>query len=600
MTPRFDPTDKSFKSCVGGAPIGEQTEFTVIADAEDVVLRIRPDNGEYTEFCMKKDGKRFVFTYRPTSAGLFFYAFLIDGVGFGMPDGGYASPTFGTLEEGGGEFQLTVYKPYKTPDWIKGGVIYQIFPDRFNRSGETQPREEQRLRSDWGGVPDYLPVNGKILNDDFFGGNFKGIEKKLDYIKKLNVNTVYLNPIFRSRSNHRYDTGDYMQPDELLGSEDDLKELIESAKKKGIRIILDGVFNHTGDDSVYFNKYGRYPSKGAYNAKNSRFRDWYNFISYPNNYECWWGIDTLPQINESNGEYRKFICGDGGVVKKYLNMGIGGWRLDVVDELPDDFVKELNKSIKQADPDAVIVGEVWENVTDKIAYGVRREYFLGDEIDSAMNYPLKNAIINYVLTERTDQLAEVMRRQKDCYPAQSLHVMMNILGTHDTPRIINVLSGAEYPMGRQAQASAELNREQYEKGVERLKFASAILYTCCGVPTIYYGDERGMTGWSDPFNRGCMNWQAKSELTAWFTRLGEIRNRCSQLTNGEMEIEYLSKTAIVYSRGDGKNKLYIAANLGPHTLQLCFSGCAVDLLSDEDGKEFFVPYGSVRIIEEEA
>ena len=595
----YDPLNKAHKSVAGGIPVGEEVVFTVVSSGEKCSLIICKEGGKNIELPAKKAGNRFSAAFVPKDTGLYFYNFAIDGRPFGMPDGEYASSDFGKLKKNGASFSLTVYAAdYSTPDWIKGGAIYQIFPDRFRRVGATVPRTNQRLRSDWGGIPEYKPVFGKVLNNDFFGGTFRGITSSLSYIKKLGVTAIYLNPVFESSSNHRYDTGDYFKFDGLLGTEEDFAELVSKARENGISVILDGVFNHTGDDSRYFNKYGNYSETGAYNSKTSKYYGWYSFRRFPDEYDCWWGVDTLPQTNENDPSFREFICGENGVIRRYLRMGTFGWRLDVVDELPDNFVREIRSAVKAENPEALIIGEVWENVTDKIAYGVRREYLCGNELDSAMNYPLKNAIINFLLTENTAELASVMRRQIDCYPALALHVMMNLLGTHDTPRIINVLSGVKMPCEKEDQAVLELTEEQYTRGVELSKIAAAIEFTVYGVPSVYYGDEAGMTGWGDPFNRRCMNWNAGGELLKYYEKLGKIRSSHGVFKKGDTEIVYLTRGAICFTRSNEKERIYTAVNMGAATPVFVFDGEVTDLLTGKTAKEFSVPYASVRILRE--
>lgn len=599
MKPLFNPVAPQFKSVVGGVKTEEILTLKIIAEAEVATLVIREDYGEKREYPMIKAGNCFSVDYIPEKSGLFWYSFLIDGKQYGMPWENYSDKQFGYMQAGGGEYQLTVSdKQYSTPDWFKGGIIYQIFPDRFKRVGSLQPRACQRLRDDWGGMPDYLPVKGEILNDDFFGGNFEGIRSALGYIKELGVTVIYLNPIFMARSNHRYDTADYMQTDNLLGDEDALKKLFEDAESLGIKVVLDGVFNHTGDDSIYFDRFSNYGGKGAYNTQNSKYYSWYNFTDYPEEYSSWWGIKILPQVNKSSPTYKKFICGKDGVVRKYLRLGASGWRLDVVDELPSDFVDEIHNAIKDEKPDAVIIGEVWENVTDKIAYGVRRRYFQGGELDSAMNYPLKNAIINYLLTKNSTELVSVIRRQIDCYPKESLNCLMNVLGTHDTARITNVLSGAYMPADRKGQATSLLLDEQISLGVQRLKIASVILYTVYGLPTIYYGDEDCMTGWADPFNRKCKQWEEKGLLYDWYKMLGEIRRKSHVFKDGDTKIEHYTKASIIFSREDADCKIYTAINLGKCSLALRFTGEATDLISGETASEFALGENDVMIIRE--
>ncbi|MBO7377385.1 MAG: glycoside hydrolase family 13 protein, partial [Clostridia bacterium] len=334
MYVKYNPVSTRFKSVVGGVCVNEKLTLSALSDGENLSLAIRKDGGEYIELPAKKAGNCFSVDFYPEETGLYFYRFKSGDTFFGIPSGGRTELLFGNLSNGGGEFMLTVFsKGYFTPERIKGGVIYQIFPDRFFRLGETLPRENQRLK-EWGGSPDYAPVCGKVRNDDFFGGTLEGITSSLDYLRSLGVTLIYLNPIFEARSNHRYDTGDYMKVDGLLGTEEDLIKLFKEAESLGIGVVLDGVFNHTGDDSLYFNKYKNYPSVGAYNSKRSKYFDWYNFRSFPDDYESWWGVDTLPQTNESSPAYQDFICGENGVLRHYLRLGASGWRLDVVDELP--------------------------------------------------------------------------------------------------------------------------------------------------------------------------------------------------------------------------------------------------------------------------
>jgi len=345
-------------------------------------------------------------------------------------------------------YQITVYdEKYKTPDWFLGSVMYQIFPDRFyHEEGEFLSDRTDIFKRNWGDVPFYKPeqFGGKYLANDFYGGNLKGIEKKLEYIKELGIDVIYLNPIFKAYSNHRYDTGNYMQIDEMLGTEEDFINLCKKADEYGIKIILDGVFNHTGSNSIYFNKDGEYASVGAYQSKESEFYNWYNFDVWPDKYEAWWGIDTLPGVNEESESYRDYILrNQDSVVKHWLRAGASGWRLDVVDELPDDFVKILRKEVKSCNKDAVIIGEVWEDASNKESYGKRREYLLGDELDSVMNYPFRNALIDIASGKiDAEKFDERIMSIKENYPKPAYNSLMNFLSSHDVERIITVMSGA--------------------------------------------------------------------------------------------------------------------------------------------------------------
>ncbi len=455
----FNPIDKACKSVTGALMQAEEvqlnifllkekrTDFRVLTPTPEecltpeynACLLLNRDGADAEAFLMTKTAFGWSITLSISEIGLYYYTFSIEKEGF--ISCGYLET--GELSNTPKGFLLTVYsKDYQTPEWFKGGVMYQIFPDRFCKQG-TMPDIKGRIaRDDWGGIPSYKPNEfGKVLNNDFFGGNFKGIESKLDYLQSLGVTTVYLNPVFEASSNHRYDTSDYKKIDPILGTETDFANLVNSAKQKGIRIILDGVFNHTGDDSVYFNKYGKYDSIGAYQSKDSPYYTWYSFHEFPDKYASWWGIDILPEVNEQSQEYQNFIFGEGGVLKKWLGFGIGGYRLDVADELPDFFLKKLRKSVKESNPNAIIIGEVWEDASNKIAYSKRREYLQGYELDSVMNYPLKEAIIGYIFNGSANHLLQAVRVLINHYPKQTLDCLMNILGTHGTARILTVLGG---------------------------------------------------------------------------------------------------------------------------------------------------------------
>ena len=336
-------------------------------------------------------------------------------------------------------------KEFKCPSWLSGGLMYQIFPDRFARSPEYTPPDQPKeyiLRNDWGGKPNDKPDEKGILkNNDFFGGNLLGIKEKLPYLKDLGVTVIYMNPIFKAYSNHRYDTADYKSIDPILGTETDLIDLCRAAKEAGIRIILDGVFNHTGSDSIYFNKDGNFPELGAYQSKDSPYYKWYHFTEYPDKYDAWWGVRILPSINEEEPSYLDYIIRDeDSVIKHWLRCGISGYRLDVVDELPDLFLDELRKAVKAVDEDAAIIGEVWEDAATKISYGQKRHYLDGTQLDSVMNYPVRAAIIRFLCEDGSAAaLFDTIGQLQAHYPKTVFFGLMNILGTHDTPRILTLL-----------------------------------------------------------------------------------------------------------------------------------------------------------------
>ena len=475
--------------------------------------------------------------FRPEAPGVYFYFFSLDtgrGV-LSLSRGPGGEAVFG----GEARYQLTVYRRgFGTPDWLAGGVVYQIFPDRFFCSGreKTGVPADRRLHGSWDESPDWAPdADGKITNSDYFGGDLEGIREKLGYLKSLGVTCLYLNPIFEAHSNHRYNTADYAKVDPLLGSGDDLSALCREAEALGIRVLLDGVFNHTGSDSVYFNREGRYPGPGAYQSKESPYYPWYRFQSWPDKYDCWWGFPTLPNVDEGNPDYKAYICGENGVVRRWLRAGAAGWRLDVADELPDAFLEALRAAAKAEKPDALIAGEVWEDASNKIAYGKRRRYLLGGQLDSVMNYPFRGAILSFLTGGDAAAAMETVLSVLENYPPQVTRVLMNNIGTHDTERALTALAGEpRRNRGRRWQSGAGLSPQQRRRGLALLRCASLLQYTLPGVPCLYYGDEAGTEGYADPFNRAPFPWgKEDASLTDWYRKLGALRARCACLRDGD-------------------------------------------------------------------
>ena len=448
-------------------------------------------------------------------------------------------------------YQITVFdKGADTPSWFRHSVMYQIFPDRFCRKGDKLVEKKGAVfHACWDDKPFYYKdVDTKeIISYDFFGGNLAGIQEKLPYLKDLGVSVIYLNPIFESASNHHYDTGDYHKVDPILGTNDDLKKLCEEAKKLGIRIMLDGVFSHTGDDSRYFNKYGHYDTVGAYQSQESPYYEWYCFNHYPESYESWWGFSTLPNVKEETPSYMDFIINDENSVLKYwMKQGISGWRLDVVDELPEKFTQTFYKVLKEVDKDAVMLGEVWEDASNKSAYGVSREYLCGQELDSAMNYPFRQAVLDFLLGHAdAGQVSTRLRSLQENYPKHNFYAMMNLLGSHDRERILTLLGEAPSQEGMPAvrQAAYRLDGERLHKGLMRMKMAVLWQMTFPGVPSVYYGDEIALQGYRDPYSRGTYDWQnGDPELRQWTRKLIHLRNKHIALQTG--------KILPIYAKGD--------------------------------------------------
>lgn len=450
-------------------------------------------------------------------------------------------------------YQITVHKEYNIPNWYKEGIIYQIFVDRFFNGNDDEkvnnPKVNSVIYGNWYDSPTYIrDLDGKIARWDFYGGNLKGIKKKLLYIKSLGVNIIYMNPIFEAVSCHKYDTGDYEKVDEMFGTNDDFKELCEEAMKSGIRIILDGVFSHTGSDSKYFNRYGHYDSLGAYESKSSPYYNWYKFYQYPDKYECWWGFDNQPNVEELNEDYTNYIIKNrDSIVGKWMELGASGWRLDVADELPDEFIKMIKARMKEIKNDSVLIGEVWEDASNKISYSKRRQYFYGDELDSVTNYPLRDIIISFVKTEidSTFFIRKFMSLYEN-YPKESFFACMNLIGNHDTERILTKLN------------------EKFEL----LKMATFIQMVLPGVPLIYYGDEVGVTGGKDPDNRKAYPWNREDkEILDWYKILGNIRNKYEALTKGDIVFEKnIDSHILCFKRIYNNSRAIIICNSSNDTL----------------------------------
>lgn len=442
--------------------------------------------------------------------------------------------------------QLVYEKDMKVDPSYKGGVMYHVFVDRFRKEGKVKPRFDLVLRDDWGGEITKNSTDFLKINKECFGGNLKGIEKKLDYLKSLNISTIYLSPIFEASSYHKYNTADYSKIDSMFGSEKDFISLIKKAKQKDMQIILDGVFNHTGSDSVYFNKNNNYKEVGAYQDKKSKYFNWFDFQEFPNKYSSWWGIESLPQIKKGNESFANFISNKGGIIDKYMKMGILGFRLDVVDELLQKTLNKICASVRRVKKDALILGEVWEDASNKIAYDERKKYFLGNELNSVMNYPIKDAIINYVCTNNCESLKNCLYMILDHYPKEVQNNLMNILGTHDTSRILSVLL-------------SKTNGDE-KLANKLLKIATLIQFTIMGVPCIFYGDEQGLKGEGAPFCRVCFPWNKQNKLLKnWYVLLGNLRKN-QVFANGELNILYAKNAVFGFERLVGNKKVIVYTN----------------------------------------
>lgn len=493
-----------------------------------------------------------------------------------------------------GRFQLLVTADHKdVSDGFKNGNMYHIFVDRFRKSGKCARRDDAVYIDDWdNGVPEYTEYPGEfMLNNTFFGGDLYGVSEKLDYIKKLGCNIIYLSPIFEAFSNHKYDTADYTVIDRCFGGEDAFKKLCDKAHKAGMKIILDGVFNHTGDNSVYFNRYKKYGDGGAYNDRNSPYFKWYKFRVYPDDYECWWGVKALPQLDSSDPDVIDYFTAENGIIRRYLRLGADGWRLDVADELSEKLLDKIKLAAEEEKPGSIVIGEVWEDASNKISYGRRRHYFSHCQLDSVMNYPLKDAVINYVKTGNTDSFLKAYTEVYRHYPKYVTDCVMNFLGTHDTERIMTVLGGEPANgLPGSVLVKKRMDEKQYEKAKNLFLSAFSLLCFCPGICSVFYGDEAGMQGYRDPFNRMPYPWGREDNTVLSKVRcLLTFRKRLS----GRLQIIYAQDGLLILKRS---KHIYIS-NMSDKEITVCTGGDCVYSNGKKCDDELVIKSGSYTIIQ---
>ena len=581
----FDPRDLNFKNPYGAVPSGTVVCFTLRPPRAGgfsrgrLTARFESRNNEEQIIPLPwVDSQLGVDQFRGTLdvgtyVGLVWYSFVLEGL-----DGRRAEL---------GPYQLTVYQGEEAvPTWFGEGMTYQIFPDRFCRSRIPDPTGlvgGRTVHQNWEDEPVYRPdERGEIRNRDFFGGDFQGVISKLDDLKDLGVETLYFNPIFEAAENHRYGTADYDRIDPMLGCNEDFSRLCDEAHRRGMRVMLDGVFNHTGFVSRYFNGDGFYPDVGACQSWDSPYRSWFQFIRWPDQYESWWGIYSLPAVNESDPSYRRFIFGDeDSVVRRWLRAGADGWRLDVADELPDDFVAGIHAAARAEKPSAVVIGEVWEDGSTKVAYGVRRKHILGGHCDGLMNYPLRSAILSYFSGGKAEDFVSGMETIRENYPPFAFYSAMNSLGTHDTPRILTLLGagGERRDQSRDWRANFRLEGDALRLAKERLRAAALLLFCFPGSPTVYYGDEAGMEGFEDPFNRRTYPWgHEDQELLAWFKQLGALRKTHPALRRGTIRYVAAEGPLLAFARADDGEEILCVCNAGDGPVTLPLPGNTASVL----------------------
>ena len=602
METYFDPRDTRCKTPFGAAPCSTEVRFTLFDDTfcgcELLVYREFAGAEDVCPLPPAEGGFSGAYT-APGEGELCWYVFRLtrwDGTLSYLGKNGLRPD-----RDGAARWQLTVYEDTGTPDWFGRGVTYQIFPDRFRRTGtpEVSGMVGRRwLHESWDDQPVFRPdEDGQITNRDFFGGSLAGITEKLDYLQSLSVTTLYLNPIFEAASNHRYDTADYRAIDPLLGDEETFRTLCREAHKRGMRVMLDGVFNHTGSRSRYFNADGFYPELGAAQSQDSPYYDWYSFHPWPTDYDAWWGVKTLPAVNEQRPAYRQFIFkGEDSVVRHWLQCGADGWRLDVADELPGDFIAGIRRAIEDEKPDGYLLGEVWEDGSNKVAYSQRRRYLLGRETHGLMNYPLRTALLRWLGGGDAAEFRESMETLRANYPPAAFYGAMNFLGTHDTPRILTLLGAEHIPAAKEERAAFALSPVQLARGRAKLRLAGMLLYGFPGSPTLFYGDEAGMQGFEDPLNRGAYPWgREDTGLLDFFRALGRLRKERRSLQSGSLTYIYAQGGGLVITREHEGETTIVALNAGDEALTLTLPwprGTAEDGLT---GQQFLAVNGQLRL-----
>ena len=571
----FDSRDPRCKQPYGAVPSGTRVRLTLRPSRGEgwsrAVLRAR---FEFRDNWIQTlpmpwtglDGDRDLFSCELDTTGyigLVWYAFRLerlDGKSMEIP-----------------ERQLTVYDGSEAvPAWFGEGTTYQIFPDRFRRTSIPDPSGMvggRSVHTGWYEEPVWRPdERGEVRNRDFFGGSLAGVMEKLDYIRSLGAETIYFCPIFEAPENHRYGTADYEKIDPMLGTNEEFSLLCAAARARGMRVLLDGVFNHQGFVSRYFNGDGFYPGLGAHQSKESPYYPWYHFIQWPDRYDAWWGIYSLPSVNESEKSYVDYIIENpDSIVRRWLRAGADGWRLDVADELPDDFVHGIHAAARAEKPDAVVIGEVWEDGSTKVAYGVRRKHILGRHCDGLMNYPFRGAALDYLRGGDGEDFMETMETLRENYPSFAYYSAMNSLGTHDTPRILTLLGvGSECrEKSREWRANFRMDPDQRRRGKELLRLGAALLFAFPGSPTVYYGDEAGMEGFEDPFNRRTFPWgREDSELLGWFTRLGHLRQELPSLRRGDIQYRAACGHLLAFTRTWEEETVLAAFNTGDSPAEL--------------------------------
>ncbi len=461
---------------------------------------------------------------------------------------------------------------FEVPDWAKGRIMYHIFVDRFYRGSKEplKPMPNRTIHKSWNEPPTIGPDKNGIWNADFYGGDLKGITQKLDYIKSLGASIIYLSPVVRSQSNHRYDAADYEHVDPYAGTNQDLKELCTKAHAKGMKIVLDAVFNHTGNDSKYFNEFGNYPEKGAFQGEDSKYNQFYRKCWNNNQtyFIYWWNQHNLPVCDGNNPEWQKYIYGEGGVIDQWFKLGIDGLRLDVADDLSDEFIAGIRRAVKRNKEDGFILGEVWKN-----PMRMNRGYVEnGKCLDSVMDYVLVDALLRYFKYGDCVSINEVLKQIKTEYPKGTAETLMNFTSTHDITRAINLFSTFNFKTyggwawdqweeNREYEKTFHLTKEQYEYGKKVYKSYIYALTFLPGILSIFYGDEVGLQGLGNLANRKPFPWgNEDKELLEFFRTIGRIRNKEKFLRTADLDVLDINDRYMMFERIKENERALITIN----------------------------------------
>lgn len=411
---------------------------------------------------------------------------------------------------------------FSVPDWVKDAVFYQIFPERFAKGDPSLDPEN------------VLPWGGKPERHNFFGGDLQGVIDHLDHLSELGINAIYFTPIFEATTNHKYDTADYMKVDPHFGDTETLKKLVKACHERGIRVLLDAVFNHSGKT---FAPFVDVLEKG----EKSRYKDWFVVHEFPlqvkdgvPTYDTFSFEPHMPKLNTENPEVKEYLL---KVAEYWIKeVGIDGWRLDVANEVDHQFWRDFRKVVKKANPDAYILGEIWHESSG---------WLQGDQFDAVMNYPFTEAVLDFIVRRSLDSAgyANAIGKQLSRYPQQASEVAFNLLDSHDTPRLLTLCEGNK----------------------DLMKLAAILLFTYSGTPCIYYGDEIGLDGDQDPGCRKCMEWDpAKQDLDlfAFYQKLIAIRKELPALRTGSIHflVAEAKGSKLAYERRLGEQSVLVLLN----------------------------------------